>query len=478
MRSFNDWSRAPYLVLLILMTLGLAVRIHFARLDIFPSVDGVFYLEQSRALVLHHKLLFSSFPPGWPILASFPLFFMDAGDGLQVFRAAQGVNIALGILWSLLTFVFLQRYLGRWYGVVGASIVVFHPAALLASTGDLSDLSYSCALLAAFLFFPQRNFLIGLTLGYAYLVRPEALLVAAGVIGVFAWRVRRPAWTVFIGTLVCLVPYLLFIRNHTGEWAFTGKLGFLDGSWSRHPGFEFLTLMASNLKALVFLLPEQIGIPVVILALIGLCFRPRIQYLAFMGLLPLPLFDFVMSGRYWLPYWPFILLAAGHGAAFVVNIDKLGSRKVTKYIVVVAVVSGLFLASVDDTKNLSIDPEGYVGMYDAGIWLRSRVSEETKIAAYKPFVSFWAGCKFVKYLPATDIYQLLDDLEAQKVDYLVVNAHVARAFVPQLQPLLSRDVDSELKSRVEPIQLFAFSPSDQTTIVFRLINGSRANGVR
>ena len=58
------WQRnLPLVGLLLLMAVGWGVRTHFARTDDFPSVDGVFYLEQSRDLVLENRLPFSSFPP-------------------------------------------------------------------------------------------------------------------------------------------------------------------------------------------------------------------------------------------------------------------------------------------------------------------------------------------------------------------------------------------------------------------------------
>jgi hypothetical protein len=328
-------------------------------------------------------------------------------------------------------------------------------------------------LVAAFLLLPKRRVSAGFVLGYSYLIRPEALLVVAGVAGVIIWRERRLVWEILLGTVTCVVPDIFFIQNHTRVWALTGKLGFLEGAWNRHPGSEFLVLIGNNLKTLILLLPGQIGVPLVLLAVLGLVLRPRFASLGLLTLLAVPFFDFAMVDRFWLPSLPFVLLAAGQGAAIVLGSVTFASQKVVRSVLLATVLAGAFLVSSDDVARLSINPNRYIGIQEAGLWLGSQVSEQTKIAAYKPFASYWAGCEFVKYPTDGYIWQLLDDMEAQEVEYLVVNAHVARVFVPQLQSLLGRNADPGLKLRVEPVKIFAFDPSDQTTIIFRLLANDR-----
>ncbi len=289
----------PWLVLLLMAAVGLALRIGFARLDTFPSVDGVFYLTQSRDLILYNRLPFSSFPPGWPVVASFPLFFMDATDPLQVFRAAQGANVALGVLWPVLTFFLLRRTLGHWWAVVGAGILLVLPLAITVSKGDLSEMSYGCVMLAALLVLPRDRFLAGLAVGCAYLIRPEALLIAPGLLVAIWWSERKVAWVLILGVMLCVVPYALFLHHHTGTWALSGKMGFLEAALSGRDGPGLLTQVGSNLASVLALLPRLLGIPLVLLSLVGLLTRPQISYWALLALLPLPLFDFSMAARYW-----------------------------------------------------------------------------------------------------------------------------------------------------------------------------------
>ncbi len=185
-------------------------------------------------------------------------------------------------------------------------------------------------------------------------------------------------------------------------------------------------------------------------------------------LAPLPLFDFVRAERYWLPYLPVVLLAAGLGGRMVCDAVKTIRYKVLAGMLTLACLTGVWLVSGDDAFWVSRNPNAYPGMRDAGQWLAPRVTSETKIAAYKPFVSYWAGCEFVKYPPNMAAEELLNDLRAQKVEYLVVNFHVARLLQPQLKPLLQQPLEPNLVGQVRVLEVFDDTPDDHTTVVFSL----------
>lgn len=468
MRGLIDRIPASVLILILLASVGVYVRVQSARHCVYPTVDGVYYMEQSRSLVLHHKLPFSSFPPGWPAFIAIPLSFADATDGMHVLRSAQGANILLGVLWCILAYCLLRREMPDWGALVGTVVLIGLPAAIIASKSDLSENSYSVALLAAFLLLPRHKLWTGVALGYAYLIRPEALLILVGLATAEFLRNRRIPWGLLAGAGPLIAIYVAFIHHSTGHLALTGKMGFLSHSLDKHPGMQHVQLVGRNIVSFLPMLTGMLGIPIVLISAVGFWRRSRRVYLALLGLALLPLFDFAMSGRYWLPYVPFVLIAAGHGVTtLALALKRFGRTKIT------ATCCGLLLAgavaaSDDDLHWVRYSPDAYDGIRDAGLWLRDRTSESTRVAAYKPFASFWAGCAFVKYPEDLDINSLLDYLSDRDVEFLVVNGHVAKVFVPALQALLGRDVDPALKARVEPLKIFYLGEPDQTTVVFRL----------
>jgi hypothetical protein len=472
-RNLVDRLSAGLIVLALFTASGLYVRVVAARHCVYPTVDGVYYLEQSRALVLHHRLPFSSFPPGWPALAAIPLAFADAHAGMAVLRSAQGVNVALGLLWCLLTYSLLRRELPAWLAVAGAAVLLVLPAAIIAAKGDLADTSYGVMILLAFLLWPRHRVGAGVAFGYAYLVRPEALLIVAGLTLLELVRRRRLPLGLLAGAAPWVIAYAIFVHHHTGAWALTGKMGFLARAQDAHPGLGQARLVVANLGSFLPQLPGMLGLPLVLLALVGFWRRPRGVYVALGGLALLPFFDFAMASRYWLPYVPFVLLAAAHGAGEIVTRWRRFPARVVAVACASVVVAGLTVASLDEWHWVRYNPEAYDGIRDAGLWLHGQVKESTRIAAYKPFASFWANCEFVKYPEADDIMPLLDQLEERGVDYLEVNAHIVRTYVPALIPLLGRDVDPRLKARVEPLRIFNPGPPDQVTVVFRLKSAGR-----
>ena len=459
-------------LLLLLMAAGLAVRVHYARPDAFPSVDGVFYLQQSRDLVLENRLPFNSFPPGWPVLASLPLYFSDASDPARVFRVAQGANVFLGVMWAGLAFLLLRRELGPWLALLGAAVLLALPLAIISAKGDLSEMSYSCVLLVALLLWPRDRFQTGLALGCAYLIRPEALLIAVGGMAWGVWRERRVPWGLILGTSLCVIPYVLFIHHHTGHWALSGKMGFLAAVRESHQGSALLGLVAGNLKTFLIHLPRMVGVPIVLLAVLGAVARPRYIYLSLLALAPLPLFDFAMAERYWLPYLPVILLAAGIGGQVLRDMAKSLPHRVVSGVLLSACLVGVVVVSGDSAFWVSRNPNAYPGLRDAGQWLAPRITPDTKIAGYKPFTSYWAGGRFVKYPPNLGVEAILDELQAQDVEYLVVNFHVARLLAPELKPLLQQPLAPELVGRVQVLEVFDYTPDDHTTVVFALASES------
>ncbi|MBM4130853.1 hypothetical protein FJ250_07465 [bacterium] len=150
------------------LALALALRWWAAAGNGFPTVDGTQYLRQSWQLCFAGRLPYSTFPPGWPLLAAIPLRFMAADDPLAMLRAAHIANVALGSLMCALAFVMLRRRLGFAWALGGATVMALLPQLVVAAKSDLSEPAFGCALLGAWLLLERRRELpAGLLLGYA-----------------------------------------------------------------------------------------------------------------------------------------------------------------------------------------------------------------------------------------------------------------------------------------------------------------------
>ena len=113
--------------------------------------------------------------------------------------------------------------------------------------------------------------------------------------------------------IAVMIPYLIFIRVQTGAFDLTSKTVAVSLSLEAHPGWHYLGLIGRNLGIFLPKLAGILGLPVVLLAMWGMV-KGRGPWLWLLApLLPVPFIINPMDVRFWIPYLPVILLAAGLG---------------------------------------------------------------------------------------------------------------------------------------------------------------------
>jgi len=432
-------------------------------------VDGVLYLDQTARLVNHGHLPWSCFPPGWPVVAAAPYIFLDRSDPMSLLRAGQTANVILGALMPLLAFFMMRPFLGTRLAVVGMAVLMFLPLNIVYSKNDLSEMSFTCALLGSWLLWRRERLVAtGLLFGFAYLIRPEALL-AAGGLGLWLWRRdRRPPWRMMIPMVLVMIPYLVFIRLQTGAFDLTSKTVAVSLSLEAYPGWSYLGLIGNNLGVFLPKLVGVLGVPLVLLAVWGVI-RGRGAWLwLLVPLVPVPFIINPMDVRFWVPYLPVFVFAAGLGAVHLAGQTwfKTRWRQTTLLIVVLA---GLGMAARDDVFWIRRNREAFYGLKDAGTWLKDKTDRDTVIAAYKPYASFWAGCGFIKYPDNMDAAGLVIWARNHGARFMVVNVKVAHHLARELDPLLENPLRPHLADKITLVKLFEYDLVDHNTAIY-LIN--------
>lgn len=455
-------------VVILIVAAGLGIRIWAASQNEFPTVDGVLYLDQTAQLVNHGHLPWSCFPPGWPAVVAGPYLFFDRGDPFSLLRAGQAANVILGTLMPLLAFFLMRPFLGTRLAVFGMAILMFLPLNIVYSKNDLSEMSFTCALLACWLLMRREKMVLaGLMFGFAYLIRPEALL-AAGGLGLWLWhRDRRPPWRLAVPMVGVMIPYLIFIRAQTGAFDLTSKTVAVSLSLEAHPGWSYLGLIGKNLAVFLPKLVGILGAPLILLAVWGLIKGRGAWLWLLLPLLPVPFIINPMDVRFWIPYLPFFVLAAGLGAVHLTGQTWLAARWKQMVLLAVCLV-GLGLASKDDAYWVRRNREAYYGLKDAGEWLKDRTERGTVIAAYKPYTSFWAGCGFIKYPDNMDAAELIVWARNHGARYMVVNVKVAHHLARGLDPLLEKPLRPHLADKITLVQLFEYDLVDHTTAIYKI----------
>jgi hypothetical protein len=208
-------------------------------MPIHNLIDGKGYTYRDRVDLI--------IPPGYGIASYVAFLFVRDIEYSGVVISALSY-----ILLIPLTFVIARFLFGREVGLVAAWLVTFFPALLAVSSSVGSDaLSCLCILLSFYSYLkllqgtkgPGLAILLGLLLGFGYLVRPENFLIGILAIGtLFVFWIRdkqishvqdRPkplrgyAKPILVGVLflACVLPYVLFLKQHTGRWTFSTKGG-------------------------------------------------------------------------------------------------------------------------------------------------------------------------------------------------------------------------------------------------------------
>jgi len=468
----------PWLAIAALATAGLVARGLLAYVNPWPTVDGAGYIMQARELVRSGQLPYSTFPPGWPLVIAAPLALRGLDDPYAPLRAAQGANVLLGALLPWLAWLLVRRDLGRGRALAIAALLTFLPQSLILAKGDLSEMSYGCALLGAGLLLAARRPLAtGLLLGYAYLIRPEALVVAAALSAALLWRERRPPWRLWVGLALPVIPYVAFIHARTGAWGLSGKSVFLARAWATHPGWGMAGLYGRNAATFLAMLAGLVGLPIGLLAVAGAIRGPRGWLLWLTPLALLPLFDFAMAPRYWVPYLPFVLWGAGHGARGLLafargrlqRAGRAAAARAAAPLLAALALAGLGLAARDDARWVVPNTETYFGLRDGGLWLRERVGRDAVVADYKPFLPYWADCRHLACPPGRTAAEIVAAARAAGADFLIVNVAEVRHHVPALDPLLAVPPPAPLTDALVVVNVLTY-PDDpqQNTVIYQI----------
>ena len=455
-------------VVILILAAGLGLRTWAAAQNGFPTVDGVLYLDQTAQLVNHGHLPWSCFPPGWPAVVAAPYVFLDRADPMSLLRAGQTANVILGTLMPLLAFFMMRPFLGSRLAVIGMAVLMFLPLNIVYSKSDLSEMSFTCALLSSWLLWRRERLVAtGLMLGFAYLIRPEALL-AAGGLGLWLWlRDRRPPWRMMVPMILVMIPYLVFIRVQTGAFDLTSKTVAVSLSLEAHPGWRYLGLIGSNLAVFLPKLVGLLGVPLVLLAVWGMI-KGRGPWMWLLApLVPVPFIINPMDVRFWVPFLPIIVLAAGLGAVHLARQSWLAARWKQAALLIV-VLAGLGLAARDEVFWIRRNREAFYGLKDAGEWLSDKTDRGTVIAAYKPYTSFWAGCGFIKYPENMDAADLVIWARNHRARFMVVNVMVAHRLVQGLDPLLEKPLRPNLADKITLVKLFEYDLVVHNTAIYRI----------
>lgn len=214
-------------------------RLYFFSQEGFITTDGVRYALAGKNLIENGKYeVFGNpetiFSPGYPIFIGIADHFFN--DPLF---SARFISFIFGFLAIYLFYLVGKEIFNKKAGLFAAFFAALHYTLIIMSQESWSEsLHLFFILLAVYIYLKllDKNktwlaILLGLAIGYAYLIRIEGIIFITLPFLFFIFRKKelgtKKALKIFLivvfSFLLIIIPYVYFLYQHTGKIALTGK---------------------------------------------------------------------------------------------------------------------------------------------------------------------------------------------------------------------------------------------------------------
>jgi hypothetical protein len=314
----------------------------------------------------------------------------------------------------------------------------------------------------------------GLTMGAAYMVRPEALALAP-LAALLSRGGRRGVFLVLAGFALVLAPYVGYLRWERGSWMVSPKTVLVRPTTQREQAewrvgdrataaqeprsFVERVRWAAPSVAHNYLpgLVQHLGLlrrswpwPLLLLSALGFgaWLRPILAPLILEA--ALPLLAVPPDPRFSLIAIPALAVFAACGGAWVAARLRSRVRFVEVGIAAIAAFGVFWLWMGPEGMGARYFDDGPMAqMRGAGEWLRVHGRPGARVMDRKAYVPFFAGMEHVQ-LPDDDYDTIIEFARRDRVDYLVIEEYVVASLRKQLQPLAR---DPEFRNREKRLRL-------------------------
>ena len=461
------WPLLPLLV-------GLAVRLWLIQQNAGITMDSPLYWRMAQAL-RHGQPALGPAHHGYPALIALASMFLH---GAVV--PGRAVSLLAAVALMLVVYALARRTLEPAWASLAVWLVALHP--LLAVYGGvvMTESTVLALSYGALLWMERERFFAGgVTMGFAYLVRPEALVLAP--LGALCARgPMRKFLLVLAGVAIVMAPYVGYLRWERGSWMISPKTVLVrptlgknqSAEWRVGPGgapppeerigFVQRLRWAAPSVAQNYGpgLLEHLGLllrswpwPLMLLSALGWAAWRRALLAPLLMELGLPLLAVPFDPRFSLLAVPALAVFAARGATWLTQLLAARPRVRMAAAAAALALSGLGIfwmwQGPDGRTARNFDDGPMNEMRLAGEWLAAQGPPGARVMDRKAYVPFFAGMEHVQ-LPDDDYDTIIEFAQREGVKYLVLEEYVVRALRKQMRPLAE---DPEFRAREKRLRL-------------------------
>jgi hypothetical protein len=374
---------------------------------------------------------------------------------------ARMVSLLAGMVLLPLVWALARRSLPDVWASLAVWLTALHPLLALFSGAILTESAFIVLLYGALMAIERRRAIAGALLGLAFVVRPEALVIAP-VAALLSGGGRRGFWLVLGGFALVAAPYLGYLRWERGEWSLGPKTALVrpmfenprQREWHVAPttgerreepralperivwaapsiARHYLPNLVQHLRLLLWTWP----VPLLLASALGLTSRRWWLLAPLTPLLFLPLLSVAFDLRFPQPFVPALAVLAAQGLAW--GVARLGAREWPRAAAGTLAAVGVILLWTGPAGRsvFRFDDGPMPQMREAGAWLAAHGKPGAIVMDRKAYVPFFAGMRHVQ-LPDDDYDSLVTFAQRTGVDYLVIEEYLVPGLRPQLLPLV------------------------------------------
>lgn len=408
----------------LLMAVALVTRL-LAALNI-PALtyDGVFYLRQAER-ILRGTYVFEGFPPGLPLpVALLGVTGMDLEFAARVLDLLAGVG-SVGVFYAL-----CRRHVGNRAAFLLSLVLAVHPVFVRVQVEVWSEPLYVLSLLGAFLLFERGRWTwCGVLLGYAFLLRPESLVLLGGLVVVQTVRRRRVPWGMLVAGVLPVLAFSILSSRELGSPVITAKQGQWDLSaavWDRIGTLSKTLHGVFPLILVPFAVLEGVRRRSVLLLPVGI-------------LVGLPLYDIHIQQRIHLPAAVFLGLLSGMWLT--------RQQPPVRNGMIALSMAFLIWGTAGSARSFFRPGVMIEHSRDIGRGFASQVTFDDAVAARFPFIPWYSGSGFVR-LENLAYEALMDSIRSAGATHLLVLENEVINIRPQLRDLFDNTTFVRSESRL------------------------------
>jgi len=477
------------------LTAAIALRLWLAGHNGGLTMDSPLYVRMAEALG-------RGVPLAGPAHHGYPALVALAGVAVPG-REWPGrvVSLVAGVALVALTYGLARRRLAPAWSAAAAWLVALHPIAAVYSGAIMTEatllaLLYTAVLLANH----ERPLAAGGLFGMAWLVRPEALVVAPAAALLSRPGGRGGLWMA-VGLAAFMVPYAGYLRWERGEWMFTPKTVLVrplvadrrEAEWrlgdsvavadsvslaerTRRAAPSIARSYLPRLARHVGVLLESWSWPLLLLGAIGAWAAWGALFAPLVLIAGLPLLAVPFDARFALLPLPALAVFAAAGAAWLT--ERIPSRRaaIAGAVAALALGVGLIWGGPAGIQALAFDDGPMPQLREAGEWLRAQGRGDLRVMDRKAYVPFFAAAEHIQF-PNDDYDTVLDFARRERVDYIVFEEYLISVLRPQFLPLVQ---DREFRLRERRVrQAFVTGRVPMTGVaIFEVVRDSSGPGAK